>query len=72
MSGILGGREQLRLHGAQERFGVTGLTCTVTDTATSCTDTDNTVWVAGDTISLQAVPNSGPDDRTATWSVTLG
>lgn len=53
----------------------TGLTCTVAgSSATSCTDTDTTVWTAGDVISLQSLPSSPslPTSRTATWSVSVG
>jgi hypothetical protein len=51
---------------------IPGFTCTISDAAVACNDTDTTVWAAGDTISLQSVPNSNPTARTATWSVTLG
>jgi hypothetical protein len=56
------------------RNGVaSGLTCTVSgSSATSCTDTDATVWSAGDTIALQSTPSGTPTSRTATWSVSVG
>jgi hypothetical protein len=56
------------------RNGVaSGLTCTVSgSSATSCSDTDSTVWAAGDTIALQSVPTSTPTSRTVTWSVSVG
>ena len=40
--------------------------------ATTCIDTDNTVWTAGETIALQSTPSSTPTARTVTWSVTVG
>jgi hypothetical protein len=49
-----------------------GITCTVSDSETSCSGSTNAAFAAGETISLQSVPNSGPTGRTATWSVTLG
>jgi hypothetical protein len=56
------------------RNGVaTSLVCTIADPAVTCADTDNTVWAAGDTISLQTNPNgTGPVQRTAVFSVTVG
>jgi hypothetical protein len=51
---------------------ITGFTCPMTDSTTTCTDTDTTTWAAGDTISLQSVPNSNPTGRIAVWSVTIG
>lgn len=44
----------------------TALTCTVSDTGTTCNDTGNSVsFAAGDTIALQSVPSGTPTARTA-------
>jgi hypothetical protein len=53
----------------------TGVTCTITgQTAVTCSDLVNTVAVAvGDTIALQAVPGSSPNQEPSiAWSVKVG
>jgi hypothetical protein len=52
----------------------TGITCTITDTSSTCSDTLHTVSVAvGDLLSLQAVAVGGPASEPAfQWSVRIG
>jgi hypothetical protein len=73
LSGVAGAGNSYTFTAYRNGAAVATLTCSVSgDTATSCSDTDDTVWNAGDTISLQAIPFSNPSGRTGTWSITLG
>jgi hypothetical protein len=47
----------------------TTVTCTVSDSTTSCTDTGHSVsFVAGDTIDIMSVPNSNPTGQGMHWT----
>jgi hypothetical protein len=51
----------------------TGLTCQIfSPSATNCSGSDDEVWNAGDSISLQATPAGTPTGRSVFWSVTVG
>jgi hypothetical protein len=84
VAGTIGGL-QIRLAGGSPGTGnnyvfnvmknglaVSGFTCTIADSATTCTDTDTLSMAAGDTLSLRTTPTSNPTQRAVTWSVTLG
>jgi hypothetical protein len=72
LSGVAGNGRQY-LFTVLRNGSASGLTCTVSgSSATTCTDTDSTVWGAGDTIALQSTPSSNPTARTVTWSVSVG
>ena len=50
----------------------TGLTCAISEDATSCTDTSNTATVsAGQTLSVQSVPANTPTVAIPTWSMVF-
>jgi hypothetical protein len=51
----------------------TTVTCTITGSATSCSDTTHSVgFVPGDLRSVKIVPASGPDSRPAGWVANYG
>jgi hypothetical protein len=51
---------------------VSGFTCTISDSNTTCTDTDTLAMAIGETLSLRAVGNSNPSARAVTWSLVFG
>jgi hypothetical protein len=71
ISGGAGGVESYTLT-VMVNGNASGVTCQVIETATTCTDTTNSIVVAaGDTVSLRAVPANTPAEPTLTWSFLI-
>jgi hypothetical protein len=47
------------------------LTCTIANLATTCTAAGPITVFPGDTVNVEATPNSAPTARSATWSSTF-
>jgi hypothetical protein len=47
---------------------VSSLACTISDSATTCSDTGSIALKPGDTVNVRSVPTSNPDARSATWT----